>query len=238
MKKIGIIGGMSWKSSTDYYKILNELVSNELGGHNSADLILRSINFSEIEEHQRAGDWDRARAMLADAAFSLEAAGADFIILATNTMHKVSDGIINAVEIPFLRITDAVGDAILDAKVHKVGLLGTRFTMEETFYSSRLEKLFELDVETPDEQGREEIHRVIFEELTQGKILETSRARYIEVIQQLKDKGCQGVILGCTEIQMLIPESELEGLKVFDSTKIHCQAAVDFALAEPDLMGT
>ena len=230
MKTIGMIGGMSWESTVTYYRIVNETVKERLGGLHSAKLVLISVNFQEIEHLQQAGAWDDAGRMMAEAAKSLRAAGADFLVLCSNTMHKVADAIESAVDIPLLHIADPTAEAINRLGMKKVGLLGTRFTMEQDFYRCRLSDRHELEVIVPNEADRETIHTVIYEELCQGKVLPDSRTQYQRIIQKLVEDGAEAIILGCTEIAMLIGRQD-SPVAVFDTTSIHARKAVEWALA-------
>ena len=230
MKTIGLIGGMSWESTVPYYRIINETVRNRLGGLHSARIGLYSGDFAEIQRLQAAGDWARAGAVLADAAVRLETAGADLLAVCTNTMHVVAEAIEQAVDIPLLHIADATGRAIVDSGAKRVGLLGTCFTMERDFYRNRLSDRFELDVRVPEAADRREVHRVIFEELCVGNIRPPSRADYVRVIEELVDQGAEGVILGCTEIGLLV-KSEDVSVPLFDTATIHARALADAALA-------
>ena len=230
MKTIGLIGGMSWESTADYYRRLNELVKQRLGGLHSAKIVLHSVDFAEIESLQARGAWEEAGRQLAQVARSLEAGGADFLVLCTNTMHKVAPAIEGASALPLLHIADPTATAIRQAGFTRVGLLGTRFTMEQDFYRGRLVERHGLDVIVPDDDGRSRVHRVIYEELCLGVVREESRAGYRQVIARLVDQGAQAVILGCTEIAMLVSAADAP-VPVFDTTAIHAQAAVDAALA-------
>ena len=229
MKIIGMIGGMSWESTTPYYRIVNETVKERLGGRHSAKLVLYSVDFQEIKHLQRAGAWDDAGRMMAQAAQSLQDAGADFLVLCTNTMHKVADAIESAVDIPLLHIADPTAEEIKRVGLKKVGLLGTRFTMEQDFYRGRLRRLHDLEVVIPNEMDREIIHTVIYEELCQGKVLVDSRMQYQRIIQRLVEDGAEAIILGCTEISMLIGAQD-SPVPVFDTARIHARKAVDWAL--------
>jgi len=230
MKKLGLLGGMSWESTAEYYRIINQQVGEELGGLHSADLILRSVDFEEIEKLQHEGEWERLGILLSDAAYSLEKAGAEGLILCTNTMHKVAQTLVQHLHIPFLHIADATAEKLLSDKKHKVGLLGTAFTMEESFYKERLSEKFGLEVIIPKKQQREEIHRVIYSELCLGITEESSRNYFAEVIRTLKEQGAEAVILGCTEIGMLISAEE-SVLPLYDTTDIHARAAVSWMLS-------
>jgi aspartate racemase len=231
MKTIGLIGGMSWESSLEYYRIVNETTKAKLGGLHSAKCILYSVDFAEIEILQHHGQWQAAAKVLIDAAGSLEKGGADFIVLCTNTMHKLADDIQANIHIPFLHIADATARQIKKSGISKVGLLGTRFTMEEDFYKSRLTETFGLEVIIPDADAREIVHRVIYDELVVGEIRQDSRKRYLAIIQRLVDDGAEGIILGCTEIGLLVHDGDCR-TPLFDTTRIHAVAAVAYALAE------
>ncbi len=229
MKTIGLIGGMSWESTLEYYRLINEEVHAKLGGFHSARVLMHSVDFAEVEAMQQSGDWQAAGQLLADSAHRLEQAGADAIVLCTNTMHLCADDIQQAVNIPFLHIADATGDAVVSAGLKHVGLLGTRFTMEQDFYSGRLSRKFGLDVLTPPEKDRGIIHRVIYEELVHGIIREESRREYKRIITGMVKSGAQGVILGCTEIGLLVKEADCD-IPLFDTTRLHADAAVDLML--------
>jgi aspartate racemase len=229
MKTIGLIGGMSWESSIEYYRIINETAKAKLGGLHSAKSLMVTVDFAEIEKLQHEDRWDEAAQILVKCAQDLERGGADCIVLCTNTMHKLADQIIANVNIPFLHIADATAEKIVAAKIRKIGLLGTRFTMEHDFYKGRLIHNFGLDVLVPDKADRDIVHRVIYEELVQGKILDTSRAEYKRIMQSLIAQGAQGIILGCTEIELLVKQGDSR-VPLFPTTQIHAAAAVEFAL--------
>lgn len=229
MKTIGLIGGMSWESTIPYYRQINQTIKERLGGLHSAKIVLYSVDFHEIERLQHAGDWDAAGALLADAARSLRAAGADFLVLCTNTMHKVAPAIEAAVDIPLLHIADPTAEAIREAGVTKVGLLGTRFTMEQAFYKDRLQEKFDLQVLTPSDDERQVVHRIIYEELCLGRILDESREAYRCIIASLVERGAQAVILGCTEISLLVGPQDAS-VPLFDTTAIHARRAAEQAL--------
>jgi len=229
MKTIGLIGGMSWESTIPYYRQINERIKEHLGGLHSAKVALYSVDFHEIERLQHAGDWDAAGRLLADAARSLAAAGADFLVLCTNTMHKVAPAIEAAVQIPLLHIADPTAEAIRAAGVSTVGLLGTRFTMEQAFYKVRLVDKFGLKVLTPNEADRQVVHRIIYEELCLGRIREESRDEYRRVIAALVEQGAEAVILGCTEISLLVGPADA-AVPLFDTTALHALSAADAAL--------
>jgi aspartate racemase len=226
---IGLLGGMSWESTVPYYRIVNEVVKACLGGLHSAKVALLSVDFAEVERLQHAGEWDAAGELLADAARSLEAAGADFIVVCTNTMHKVADAIEAAVGIPLLHIADPTAEAIRAAGLDTVGLLGTRFTMEQDFYVGRLEGRHGLTVLTPPAEDREVVHRVIYDELVLGRTLAPSRAAFRRVIEGLVARGAQGVILGCTEISLLVGPEDAS-VPLFDTTALHATAAAERAI--------
>lgn len=231
MKTIGLIGGMSWESTVPYYRLINETVREQLGGLHSARLILYSVDFQEIEELQRKGDWETAGLALANAARSLEAAGASFLVLCTNTMHKVAHQIEAAVAIKLLHIADPTAAAISKSGHSVVGLLGTRFTMEQAFYKERLIQRHGLQVKVPAVQDRDIIHRIIYEELCLGVVKAESRAQYRRVIQDLASHGAQAIILGCTEISLLVSEHD-SSVPLFDTTAIHARAAALEALKQ------
>jgi aspartate racemase len=229
MKTIGVIGGMSWESSTEYYKILNRHAKARLGGHHNARSLMLTVDFASIEENQRAGDWAALGQQMADAARQLERGGADLVMLATNTMHRVYESIEAAIDVPFLHIADPTGNALRAAGVERVGLLGTRYTMEQTFYTGRLRERCGLETVIPDETERADVHRIIYDELCHGHVHDASRKVYQHVIESLAARGAQAVILGCTEITLLIkPEDSV--LPVFDTTALHAQAAVEWAI--------
>lgn len=229
MKTIGLIGGMSWESTVSYYRLINGEIKVRLGGLHSAKILLYSVDFHGIEQLQRIGDWETAGDMLAEVARKLESAGADFLVLCTNTMHKVAPAIEAAVRIPLLHVVDATALEIKAAGFSTVGLLGTRFTMEQAFYADRLVQ-HGLKVLTPDKQDRDIVHRVIYEELCLGKILGDSRAEYQRVMAELVAHGAQAIILGCTEIALLIGQHD-STVPLFDTTSIHAKKAVDMALS-------
>lgn len=229
MKKIGLIGGMSWESSNEYYRIINETTQSKLGGPHSAKSIMDSVDFAEIETLQKQGQWEEMTHMLRAAAKNLENSGADFVVLCTNTMHKVADEIQASINIPLLHIADATAQKVIDAGIHKVGLLGTSWTMDEDFYKGRLIEKFGLEVLLPNAQDREIIHRVIFDELVVGKIEQHSKEQYLGIIEKLVNQGAEGVILGCTEIGLLIQQADCR-IPLFDTTRIHAEAAVEYAL--------
>jgi len=229
MKTIGLLGGMSWESSIEYYRIINENVKERLGGLHSAQSLMYSVDFAEIEKLQHAGDWEALTRAMIDSAKRLERGGADFLVICTNTMHRMAPEVSAAINIPLLHIADATADAIRNKGLDTVGLLGTRFTMEGDFYRGKLEKDHGLRVLIPTEEGRETVHRIIYDELVQGSIREDSRKAFLDVIAELQSRGAQGVILGCTEIPLLVKQKDVS-IPIFDTTSIHAQAAVDWAL--------
>ena len=228
MQRIGLLGGMSHESSALYYSLINELVNERLGGYHSARCVLASVDFAEVERMQATGDWDAAAALLASEARGLRAAGADFLVLCTNTMHKVADQVEQASGLPLLHLADVTGDAVREAGLRTVGLLGTRFTMEQPFYTERMAARG-LTVLTPEENQRELVHQVIYSELVHGEVREESRRRYREVIDSLVARGASGVVLGCTEIELLV-RPEDSPVPVFATTRLHAEAAVGRAL--------
>jgi aspartate racemase len=229
MKTIGLIGGMSWESSIEYYKIINETVRAQLGGLHSAKCIMVSIDFAEMEPLQHQGKWDEATEILVAAARSVEAGGADFVLFCTNTMHKVADEVQKQLRIPILHIADATAQAIKAAGLKKVGLLGTKFTMEEDFYKGRLVQKHKLEVIIPTAEAREVVHRVIYNELCMGEIKPSSKKKFLAIIERLAKEGAEGIILGCTEIGLLVNKEDSR-VTLFDTTEIHAVAAVEFAL--------
>ena len=231
MRTIGIIGGMSWESSAQYYALINRAVRDRLGAPHSARILLHSLDFGEVERLQHAGQWDRLGDLMAQSAQSLEAGGAQCVVLATNTMHKLAERIEGATGLPFLHIADPTARAIKAQGLRRVGLLGTAFTMEEDFYRERLERVFGLEVLIPQASDRATVHRVIYEELVAGKVVEPSRDAYRDVVARLVAEGAEAVILGCTEIMLLLGEGDC-AVPLFDTTALHAQAAVDFALSE------
>jgi aspartate racemase len=231
MKTIGLIGGMSWESSIEYYRIINETAKEKLGGLHSAKSLMVTVDFAEIEKLQHENRWDEAGDILVKCAQDLERGGADFIVLCTNTMHKLADQIIANVSIPFLHIADATAEKIVAAGMKRIGLLGTRFTMEHDFYKGRLIQNFGLDVLVPNEADREIVHRVIYEELVLGKIMEDSRKEYKRIMESLIESGAEGIILGCTEIELLVKQSDSR-VPLFPTTSIHAISAVEYALKD------
>ena len=228
MKTIGLIGGMSWESTSEYYRILNEEIKSRLGGLHSAKCLINSVDFEEIERYQSSGDWDEAGELLGNAAYSLQKSGADFIIICTNTMHKVVEKIKENINIPVLHIADATAKEIKRKGIQRVGLLGTKYTMEQDFYKLRIEEN-DIKVMVPLVKDREKINEVIYTELCLGKINSQSREYYKSVIEELVQQGVQGIILGCTEIGLLIKQEDVS-IPIFDTTYIHAIEAVNVAL--------
>ena len=234
MKRLGLLGGMSWESSVVYERHINEAVREQLGGVASADLIIRSFNFADIEALQAQGDWEGAGRVVGEAAFDLQSSGAQAIVLCTNTMHQVATDIESHISIPLLHIVTATGEAITRAGVRKVALLGTRYTMERPFYKDALAQQFGLEVVTPDQAGRDEVHRIIYDELVQGIVSPGSKERTLAIIAGLeREHGIEGVIAGCTEIELLIHRSDL-GLPYFPTTEIHARYAARWALGRDE----
>lgn len=229
MKTIGLIGGMSWESSKVYYQYTNQLVRSHLGGSHSAKSIMITVDFDQIEKWSFTGEWDKIGQLMATHARTLEKAGADMILLCTNTIHIVSHYITDAVAIPFLHIAAATGNTIKAKGLKKVGLLGTRFTMEKDFYTKILQDNYGLEVVTPPKEERDRIHDIIYNELVQGKFTEASKKQCIEMIYNLSERGAEGVIMGCTELPILVPDEEVS-IPTFDTTKIHTANAVSLAL--------
>ena len=228
MKTIGLIGGMSWESTVSYYQLINETIKEKLGGLHSAKILLYSVDFAEIERYQASGDWDKSAEVLSQIAQNLEQAGADFIVICTNTMHKVAPQIQKTISIPILHIAQATADTLLENGIKKVGLLGTKYTMTQEFYK---EKLLEagLEVVIPDQAGVEEVNRIIYDELCLGQIKESSKQAYLAIIDDLKNAGAEAVILGCTEIGLLVKQEDTD-MPLFDTTVIHAQKAAEFAI--------
>lgn len=231
MKTIGLLGGMSWESTTSYYQAINVGINSRLGGLHSAKICLHSVDFAEIEELQRRGQWQQAGAILGQAASALERAGAEVLLICTNTMHKVAGQIEQAIRIPLLHIADATAEQLVADGIHKVGLLGTSFTMEDDFYQGRLREKFGINVLVPDQDARQDIHSIIFSELCQGVINPRSRNRFLAAITDLNTRGAEAVILGCTEIALLVQQQHSR-VPLYDTTAIHAARAVEFALAE------
>jgi len=233
MKVIGLIGGMSWESSLEYYRVINETVKEKLGRLHSARSIMYSVDFDEIEILQRQGKWDKATEFMIDAAQRVEKGGADFVIICTNTMHKMAEEVQKNIKIPLLHIADATAEKIKKQGLKKVGLLGTKFTMEEDFYKGRLVEKHDLEVIIPNEEERKLIHHILYSELCLGEIKSLSKDKFIRIIKNLSAIGAEGVILGCTEIPLLIKQEDCE-VPLFDTTRIHARFAVEYALGEDD----
>jgi aspartate racemase len=229
VKLIGLLGGMSWESTALYYRLMNEAVKARLGGLHSARILMHSVDFHDIEQRQHSGDWDGTTDILAEAARGLKAGGAGFLVIATNTMHKVAEIIAERSGLDVLHIADPTGEAIRADGIKRVALLGTRFTMEQDFYRKRLEERFALYVTVPDELERNDVHRIIYEELCLGVTKPASAARYGAIIENMKERGAEAVILGCTEIAMIVSEAN-SALPCYDTTALHARAAVARAL--------
>ena len=229
MKTTGLLGGMSWESTAGYYKAINEGIKDSLGGLHSAKIAMYSVDFDPIEKLQHQGDWQGTSKILVQAAKNVEASGADFLLICTNTMHKVAPDIEKAINIPLLHIADATAEILIKKEIKTVGLLGTAFTMEEDFYKGRLENKHALEVLVPNKKDREIIHNIIYKELCLGKINSSSKKEYLRIIENLANSGAQGVILGCTEIGMLVNQNDTEVI-LLDTTAIHARKAVDYAL--------
>lgn len=229
MKTIGLIGGMSWESTAEYYRIINKAVKERLGGLHSAKIVIYSFDFEDIGELQRKGKWDEATNLMIEAAKRVERGGADFVLICTNTMHKMADDVAANINIPLLHIVDVTAEKIISVGFKKLGLLGSTFTMEEDFYKGRLKEKYALDVVIPNEADRQVVHNVIFKELCLGEIKDSSREQLRIIMKSLVDDGAQGIILGCTELPLLTKQEDCP-VPLFDTTAIHTQAAVDYAL--------
>ena len=229
MKTIGLIGGMSWEASIEYYRIINEVTREKLGGLHSAKSVMVSVDFAPVEEMQKNVQWDEATDVMVNTANQVVSGGADFIVIATNTMHKMADDVQENINIPLLHIADVTAEKIIEIGLNRVALLGTKFTMEEDFYKGRVKNKFGLDIFIPEKNECNEVHKIIYEELCRGKIEPASRNKYKKIIKNLVSRGAQGVILGCTEIPLLIKQED-SPVPIFDTTLIHAQAAVKFAL--------
>lgn len=229
MKTIGLLGGMSWESTLGYYRAINEGIKKTLGGLHSAKIAMYSVDFETIEKLQQAGDWEGTATILSEAAQSIQAAGADFLLICTNTMHKVAPEIEAAIQIPLLHIADATAEIIANEGIKSVGLLGTAFTMEQDFYKGRLINNYGLQVLVPNEDDRQIVHKIIYQELCLGKIESDSKAEYLRIIDALAAKGAEAVILGCTEIGMLINQTDTN-VRLLDTTAIHAEKAVEYAV--------
>ncbi|MDD7909882.1 MULTISPECIES: aspartate/glutamate racemase family protein [Pseudovibrio] len=230
MKTLGLLGGMSWESTVTYYQLLNRMTRERLGGLHSARLLLWSFDFAEIEAHQASGDWAAATAMMVDAAKRLEDGGAEGLVICTNTMHKMADDVQAALSIPLIHIAEATGAALSEAGCKRPLLLATRYTMEQAFYRGRLETHFDLQPMVPDQAGRDLVHTIIYEELCRGIVSDASRQAYLGVVAEAEQQGADSVIFGCTEVGLLLSQHHLN-LRAFDTTVLHAQAALDFALS-------
>jgi len=229
MKTVGLLGGMSWESSVGYYRTINEGIKDRLGGLHSAKIAMFSVDFAPIEKLQHNGDWQGTAKILCEAAINIESAGADFLLICTNTMHKVASQIEEAINIPLLHIADATAEVLNKKGIKRVGLLGTAFTMEQEFYKDRLNSKFGLTVLTPDEADRKIVHDIIYQELCLGVINHASKIEYLRIIESLAQQGAEAVILGCTEISMLVDQSDTQ-ITLLDTTSIHAQQAVEWAI--------
>jgi aspartate racemase len=229
MQLLGLIGGMSWESTIEYYRIINEMVTNKLGSWNSAKILLYSVNFEEILPLQNNDDWGQIRNIMIEICKKLETVGSSAIVICSNTMHKVADGIEENISIPIINVIDETAKAIKAKNLNSIGLLGTKFTMEGGFYVNKLVNKYTLDVKLPNKEERDYIHNTIYNEFGQGKFLDSTKKRYLKIINNLKEKGCEGIILGCTEIPLLIKQEDVD-LPLFDTLKIHLEAAVDFMI--------
>ncbi len=232
MKTIGLIGGMSWESTVGYYRLINEGIKRKFGGLHSAEIVMFSLDFDPIEKLQHAGNWDAMAEILVDAAKRIEAGGAEFLLICTNTMHKLAPEVQRAIHIPLLHIADSMAEVLKREGIQRVGLLGTAFTMEEDFYRGRLEKDYDLNVLIPEKPDREIVHRVIYEELCLGKLETASKSDFLRIIDGLASRGAEGVILGCTEIGLLVNQTDTNVL-LFDTTSIHATKAVEYAAESP-----
>jgi aspartate racemase len=231
MKTIGLIGGMSWESTAEYYRIINQAVKEKLGGHHSARLVMYSVDFEEIEDLQHRDRWDELTRLMIEAARRVERGGADFLLICTNTMHMMAGEVGESISIPLLHIADATAQAIKAEGLTRVGLLGTRFTMEQDFYKGRLEEIYGIEVLIPGEEDREAVHAIIYDELCHGIADPSSKGMFNRVIGKLASEGAQGIVLGCTEIPLLIKQEDA-AVPMFDTAEIHAKAAVDYALGD------
>ena len=229
MKTIGLVGGMSWESTLEYYRVINEYTKERLGGFHSGKIVLYSVDFAEVETQQHEGRWDDLTRLMIDAAQRVERGGAELLVICTNTMHKMADDVQKGIRIPVLHIVDVTAEAIKSRSMKKVGLLGTRFTMEQDFYKGRLVRNHGFEVIVPEEKEREEIHRILYDELCLGEIKNRSKETFQRIIANLEARGAQGIILGCTEIPLLVSQEDYK-IPLFDTTTLHARAAVDFAL--------
>ena len=228
MQTIGLIGGMSWESSLEYYRLINEFVKEKLGGMHSAQSLMYSVDFEPIQQLQHKDEWEKLTQMMIQAAKRLEKGGADFIVICTNTMHKMAEALEQNINLPLIHIADATAESIKKQGLKKIGLLGTKFTMEQDFYKGRLAKVHNLEVVVPNEDDKNIVHQIIYEELCMGQITDKSKKAYQQIIQNIQNEGAEGVILGCTEIPLLIKKDDV-AIPIFDTTTIHAKKAVDFA---------
>ena len=228
MQTIGLIGGMSWESSLEYYRLINQYMKEKLGGMHSAQSLMYSVDFDPIQKLQHKDEWDKLTEMMIDAAKRLEKGGADFVVICTNTMHKMAEDVENNISLPLVHIADATAESIKSQKLNKIGLLGTKFTMEQDFYSKRLADKHQLDVVIPSAEEREIVHQIIYNELCMGQIKDDSKKAYQEIINNLQQNGAEGVILGCTEIPLLIKQEDVS-IPIFDTTTLHAKKAVERA---------
>lgn len=231
MKVIGLIGGMSWNSTMEYYRIINESFARKLGGLHSARLVLYNLDFDEIQKAQHEERWDDLAGILINAGNAVERAGADFLLICTNTMHKVAEDVEKEVRLPLLHITDVIGESVREQGMHRIALLGTKFVMKESFYRGRLREHFSVEVLVPEEDDIDTIHHIIYDELCEGKINASSRRICCDIIGHLVDQGAQGIVLGCTELPLLIQAGDVS-TPIFDTTRLHAEAAVNMALSE------
>ncbi len=229
MKTIGMIGGMSWESTLEYYRIMNQAVKEKLGGFHSAQCILYSVDFEDVEKMQHRGDWDSLTRLMIEAAQNVKKGGADFLVICTNTMHKMADAVQSATQIPLLHIADVTAEAVKQKGQNRVGLLGTKFTMEQDFYKGRLKDLHGIDVLIPEDEERQTIHDILYNELCLGEIRQLSREKFQSIIQNLVVRGAQGIVLGCTEIPLIVRQEDYK-IPLYDTTSLHALAAVEFAL--------
>ena len=231
MKVIGLIGGMSWNSTLEYYRIINESFARRLGGLHSARMVLYNLDFAELQKAQHEGRWDDTAGILVEAGNAVKRAGADFLVICANTMHKVADDVEEKVGLPLLHIVDVTGDAIKELGLHRIGLLGTRFVMKEPFYQERFRDHFAIELLVPREDDIDTIHQIIYNELCESKIKASSRRVCTDIINKLVNKGAEGIVLGCTELPLLIQPGDIHA-PIFDTTRLHAEAAVNLALAE------
>ncbi len=236
MKTIGLLGGMSWESTVGYYRAINQGVKKILGGLHSAKIVMYSVDFDPIEKLQHEGDWEGTARILSEAAQSIQSAGADFLLICTNTMHKVATQIENAINIPVLHIADATAEVLAHEGIKTVGLLGTAFTMEQDFYKGRLSEKYGLNILVPDKENRQIVHDIIYQELCLGKIQDVSKSEYLRIIDMLANQGAEAVILGCTEIGMLVNQDDTK-VKLLDTTALHAEKAVEYAIGQGAVVG-